>query len=157
MAQEIERKFLVIGDAWRKGAKRSHLSQGYLLAGKEKSVRIRLEDRRGTVTIKGRTHGLVRAEYEYEIPAKDARELLDTLCEKPLIEKTRHRLRVGGLVWEIDEFFGANAGLVVAEVELKSARQRIAFPPWIGKEVSKDPRYLNANLFKRPYRRWTRP
>jgi CYTH domain-containing protein len=154
MAREIERKFLVTGDDWRKGARRSRLSQGYLLAEKGRSVRVRLEDGRGTVTIKGAARGLIRAEYEYSIPARDARELLDRLCEKPLIEKTRHRVRFGGLVWEIDEFVGDNAGLIVAEVELTSARQKVPLPPWIGKEVTRDPRYLNANLFKNPYRRW---
>src|ERR1700723_3578792 len=119
MGREIERKFLVTGDGWRKGAKRSRLTQGYLLAEKKKSVRVRLEDGRGTVTIKGPSRGAGRAEYEYEIPAADARELLRTLCEKPLIEKTRSRVRFGGLIWEIDEFSGDNEGLIVAEVELK--------------------------------------
>ena len=154
MGREIERKFLVIGDGWRTGAKRSRLSQGYLYAGKDKSVRVRLEDGEGTVTIKGPAHGAGRAEYEYSIPAKDARELLRGLCEKPLIEKTRSRTRYGGLIWEIDEFGGDNKGLVVAEVELRRAVQKVALPPWVGKEVTRDPRYLNSNLFKRPYRRW---
>lgn len=156
MGREIERKFLVTSNDWRKGARRSRLRQGYLLAGKEKSVRVRLEGGRGTVTIKGRAKGLIRAEYEYAIPARDARALLDLLCEKPLIEKTRHRVRHAGLLWEIDEFFGDNAGLIVAEAELRTARQKVALPPWAGKEVTRDPRYLNANLFKNPYRRWKR-
>jgi CYTH domain-containing protein len=156
MGREIERKFLVTGDGWRKGAKRSRLSQGYLYAGKDKSVRVRLEDESGTVTIKGPTRGAVRAEYEYAIPAKDARELLRSLCQKPLIEKMRSRVRFGGLVWEIDEFAGDNQGLVVAEVELRSAGRKVSLPPWVGKEVTRDPRYLNANLFKRPFRRWPR-
>lgn len=155
MGREIERKFLVTGDGWRKGAKRSRLSQGYLYAGKDKSVRVRLEDGRGTVTIKGPTRGSGRAEYEYAIPVRDARELLRDLCEKPLIEKTRCRVRNAGLVWEIDEFAGDNQGLVVAEVELRRAGQRVALPPWAGKEVTRDPRYLNANLFKFPYKKWT--
>lgn len=154
MGREIERKFLTTGGGWRKGAKRSRLSQGYLLAEKKKSVRVRLEDGRGTVTIKGPARGGGRDEYEYVIPAKDARELLDRLCEKPLIEKTRHRVRHRGLVWEIDEFAGANKGLVVAEVELRRAGQKVALPPWIGREVTDDPRYLNANLFKNPYKTW---
>jgi adenylate cyclase len=154
MGREIERKFLVAGDGWRKGAKRSRLSQGYLYAGKDKSVRVRLEDGRGTVTIKGPSRGAGRAEYEYSIPAKDAREMLRELCEKPLIEKTRFRVRFGGLVWEIDEFAGDNAGLVVAEVELKRAGQKVSLPPWIGREVTRDSRYLNANLFKNPYKNW---
>ncbi|HXT01174.1 MAG TPA: CYTH domain-containing protein [Elusimicrobiota bacterium] len=154
MGREIERKFLVKGEGWRKGAKRSRLSQGYLLAQKGKSVRVRLEDGRGTVTIKGPSRGAGRAEYEYPIPADDARELLRDLCEKPLIEKTRHRVKHGGLIWEVDEFAGANRGLIVAEVELSRTRQKVALPPWIGKEVTGDPRYLNANLFKKPYRSW---
>jgi adenylate cyclase len=117
-------------------------------------VRVRLEDGRGTVTIKGPARGAARAEFEYAIPAKDARELLRDLCEKPLIEKTRSRVRYAGLVWEIDEFAGDNEGLVVAEVELRRAGQKVALPPWTGKEVTRDPRYLNANLFKKPYRSW---
>jgi CYTH domain-containing protein len=156
MGREIERKFLVMGEGWRKGAKRSRLSQGYLLAEKGKSARVRLEDGRGTLTIKGPTRGAGRAEYEYAIPASDARELLRTLCEKPLIVKTRSRVRFGGLIWEIDEFSGDNEGLVVAEVELRRGNQKVALPPWVGKEVTRDPRYLNANLFKRPYRSWPR-
>lgn len=154
MGREIERKFLVTGGGWRKGAKRSRLSQGYLLAEKKKSVRVRLEDGRGTVTIKGQTRGAGRAEYEYAVPARDARELLRDLCEKPLIEKTRSRVRYRGLLWEVDEFAGDNQGLVVAEVELRRAGQRIALPAWAGAEVTRDPRYLNANLSKNPYKKW---
>ena len=154
MGREIERKFLVVGDAWRAGAARSRLRQGYLCAEKGKSVRVRLEDGRATVTIKGPARGAARAEYEYPIPAKDARELLSRLCERPLIEKTRSRVRHAGLVWEVDEFGGDNRGLVVAEVELRRAGQKVALPPWVGKEVTNDPRYLNSNLFRKPYRRW---
>ena len=153
MGLEIERKFLVKGGGWRKSAKRSRLSQGYLVAEKGKSVRVRLEDGRGTITIKGPARGAARAEYEYAIPAKDAREILRRLCG-PLIEKTRYRVRRGGLVWEIDVFAGANRGLIVAEVELRRASQKVSLPPWAGKEVTGDPRYLNANLFKKPYRSW---
>ncbi|MFI5361677.1 MAG: CYTH domain-containing protein [Elusimicrobiota bacterium] len=156
MGREIERKFLVVGEVWRKGARRSLLSQGYLCAAKDKSVRVRLEDGRGSVTIKGKSRGAGRAEFEYSIPAKDARELLRDHCEKPLIEKTRSRVRFGGLVWEVDEFHGDNRGLVVAEVELRRSGQKVALPPWVGKEVTDDPRYLNSNLFKKPYRRWQR-
>ncbi|MFI5362800.1 MAG: CYTH domain-containing protein [Elusimicrobiota bacterium] len=155
MGREIERKFLVTGTGWRKGAKRSRLSQGYLYAGRDKSVRVRLEDGHGTVTIKGPTRGAGRAEYEYAIPASDARELLRGLCEKPLIEKNRSRVRFGGLIWEVDEFSGDNEGLVVAEVELRRAGQKVSLPSWVGKEVTNDPRYLNANLFKSPYKSWT--
>ncbi|HEX4047088.1 MAG TPA: CYTH domain-containing protein, partial [Elusimicrobiota bacterium] len=113
-----------------------------------------LEDGRGTVTIKGPSRGASRAEYEYAVPARDARELLARLCEKPLIEKSRYRVRRGGLVWEIDVFGGDNSGLVVAEVELKRPGQKVELPPWLGREVTRDPRYLNANLFKVPYKKW---
>lgn len=156
MAKEIERKFLVTGNGWRKGGRRSRLRQGYLCASKERSVRVRLEDGAGTLTIKGPARGAARDEYEYPIPARDAARLLDGLCEKPLIEKTRTRVRFKGLVWEVDEFSGDNRGLVVAEVELDRAGQTAVLPPWAGKEVTRDPRYLNANLFKNPYRRWAR-
>jgi CYTH domain-containing protein len=154
MGRELERKFLVTGDGWRKGGKRSRLRQGYLCASRERSVRVRLEDGRGTITIKGPAEGIARPEYEYRIPARDAARMLSRLCERPLIEKTRTRVRFGGLVWEIDEFAGDNAGLVVAEVELPRADRRVALPPWAGAEVTDDPRYLNANLFKNPYRNW---
>ncbi|MDE2142387.1 MAG: CYTH domain-containing protein [Elusimicrobia bacterium] len=156
MGKEIERKFLVTGDGWRKGGRRSRLRQGYLCATKERSARVRLENGIGTITIKGPARWNVRAEFEYRIPARDAAELLDRLCEQPLIKKTRTRVRAGRLVWEIDEFEGANKGLVVAEVELARAGQRVALPPWVGKEVTHDARYLNANLFKKPYRTWAR-
>ena len=154
MGREIERKFLVTGEGWRKGAKRSRLSQGYLLAEKKKSARVRLEDGRGTLTIKGASKGAGRAEFEYPIPARDARELLRDHCEQPLIEKTRWRVRYRGLLWEVDVFEGANCGLVVAEVELRRADQKVALPPWVGKEVTRDARYLNANLFKKPHKTW---
>ena len=157
MAQEIERKFLVTGDGWRKGGRRSRLRQGYLCASKARSVRVRLEDGVGTLTIKGPAKGAVRAEYEHRIPAREAAQLLERLCERPLIEKTRTRVKFGGLLWEVDEFAGDNQGLIVAEVELTRENQRVALPPWVGKEVTRDARYLNANLFKTPYRRWARP
>jgi adenylate cyclase len=156
MGREIERKFLVVGDGWRKGGKRSRLRQGYLCASRERSVRVRLEDGVGTVTVKGPARKNVRLEYEYRIPARDAAELLDRLCERPLIEKTRARVKSGGILWEVDEFHGDNRGLIVAEVELARAGQKVALPEWVGREVTDDPRYLNANLFKRPYRTWAR-
>ncbi|MFI5346291.1 MAG: CYTH domain-containing protein [Elusimicrobiota bacterium] len=156
MGREIERKFLVTGDGWRKGGRRSRLRQGYLCASKERSVRVRLENGVGSVTIKGPARKNVRLEYEYRIPAREAAELLDRLCERPLIEKTRTRVKAGGLIWEIDEFSGDNRGLIVAEVELARAGQKVVLPPWVGKEVTRDARYLNANLFKTPYRGWAR-
>jgi adenylate cyclase len=153
MGLEIERKFLVAGNAWRGRGRASRLRQGYLCASRERSVRVRLDGRAGTLTIKGPARGAARAEFEYEVPACDAAALL-ALCEKPLIDKTRTRARFGGLLWEIDEFHGANRGLVVAEVELSRAGQRVRLPPWVGAEVTDDPRYLNASLFRKPYRSW---
>ena len=144
MGLEIERKFLVVGRAWRKG-RGVLLRQGYLSTVPERTVRIRLEGRRGWITVKGLTKGAVRSEFEYPLPAADARELL-AMCEKPLLEKTRRRLRFGGRVWDVDEFHGRLAGLVVAEVELPRADARVTLPPWAGKEVTGDARYYNANL-----------
>ena len=153
MGKEIERKFLVEGDGWRAG-KGTAYRQGYLSTVKERSVRVRVAGDKAMLTIKGLTIGATRSEYEYEIPVRDAEEMLDNLCERPLIEKRRYKIDHGGLTWEVDEFFGENQGLVVAEVELKSEGQAIEFPPWIGKEVTDDPRYFNVNLVQRPYKTW---
>jgi CYTH domain-containing protein len=153
MSKEIERKFLVEGDRWRT-AKGTTYRQGYLSTVKERSVRVRLAGDKAFLTIKGLTKGATRSEYEYEIPVRDAEEMLDKLCERPLIEKRRYKIEHAGLTWEVDEFFGENQGLVVAEVELKSEDQAIDRPPWIGKEVTDDPRYYNVNLVKHPYREW---
>ena len=98
--------------------------------------------------------GATRAEYEYPIPIADCNAMLDTLAEKPLIEKTRYKIKHGNLTWEIDEFFGENKGLIVAEVELESEDQAFAKPEWVGEEVTGDPRYFNANLIKHPYAKW---
>ncbi|MEI7482705.1 MAG: CYTH domain-containing protein [Elusimicrobiota bacterium] len=154
MGKEIERKFLVKGDAWRGLAKPVKYRQGYLSTVKERTVRVRTIDAAGYLTIKGVTTGVTRVEYEYEIPAAEADEMLTGLCEKPLIEKTRRTIELGGLTWEVDEFFGDNQGLIVAEVELKSADQEIAKPDWVGPEVSGDPRYFNSNLIKLPFTKW---
>jgi len=154
MAKEIERKFLVNGDEWRKGATGSVYHQGYLCHTPERTVRVRLATGRGFVTIKGVTKGAVRDEFEYEVPAADAEAMLAHLCEKPLIVKTRYLVKHAGLTWEIDEFHGDNAGLIVAEVELQSADQQIEKPAWIGLEVTDDPRYYNANLVNRPFKAW---
>ena len=106
------------------------------------------------MTVKGITQGSSRAEYEYEIPFADANEMIDTLCERPIIEKTRYRLPQDDIVWEIDEFEGDNRGLTVAEVELKDEHQSVTMPDWIGQEVTDDPRYFNANLVKKPFSTW---
>ncbi len=154
MGKEIERKFLVNGDGWRALAEPVKYRQGYLSTVKERTVRVRTIDDKGYLTIKGITTGVTRAEYEYEIPAADADRMLTDLCEKPLIEKSRSTIALGGLDWEVDEFFGDNQGLIVAEVELQSADQAVAKPAWVGQEVSGDSRYFNSNLIKKPFTRW---
>ena len=154
MGREIERKFLVADSSWKGGATGTLYRQGYLSDVKERTVRVRIAGDRGFLTVKGKSRGLTRAEFEYAIPAEDAAAMLDGLCEKPLIEKTRYRVPFGAHTWEVDEFHGANAGLVVAEVELASADEEPALPPWVGREVSRDARYFNANLVKRPFTTW---
>jgi adenylate cyclase len=154
MGTEIERKFLVKGDSWRAQARGKRYRQGYLSTVKERTVRVRVAGEQGFVTIKGVTVGAARAEYEYEIPLPDANEMLDRLCERPLVEKTRYRIPQGDVVWEIDEFAGDNRGLIVAEVELKDERQTVTLPEWIGEEVTGDPRYFNANLVAKPFTTW---
>ena len=154
MGKEIEKKFLIKNDGWREGAKGTKYRQGYLSTVKERTVRVRTIDDRGFLTIKGVNVGAVRAEYEYEIPAKDADEMLTDLCEKPLIEKNRYKISYKNLVWEIDEFFGDNNGLIVAEVELTDENQSIDLPSWIGEEVTGDPKYFNSSLIKHPYSKW---
>ena len=155
MAREIERKFLVTGDAWRGQGPGTRYRQGYLSTDAERTVRVRTAGGTGFITVKGLTEGTARPEYEYEIPLADADELLDHLCLRPLVEKTRYRIPAGDVVWEVDEFDGANRGLVVAEVELRTEDQVVPLPDWIGAEVSGDPRYYNANLVARPFSTWT--
>jgi adenylate cyclase len=154
MGKEIERKFLIKGDAWRFQARGTFYRQGYLNSAMERTVRIRTIDDKAFLTIKGLTVGATRSEYEYEIPPADCNAMLDVLAEKPLIEKKRYKVPFEGLTWEIDEFFGDNAGLIVAEVELKSEAQAFNRPEWVGEEVTADPRYFNSNLIKHPYTRW---
>ncbi|KAF1080508.1 MAG: Adenylate cyclase [Candidatus Rifleibacterium amylolyticum] len=154
MGKEIERKYLVKSTEWKNLAKGTSYRQGYLSTVKERTVRVRTIDDKGFLTIKGITVGASRAEYEYEIPAADANAMLSNLCEKPLIEKNRYKIAHAGLTWEVDEFFGDNNGLIVAEVELTSENQKIELPAWIGEEVTSDPRYFNSNLTKNPYKNW---
>jgi adenylate cyclase len=154
MGLEIEKKFLVTGTAWKALAAGVLTRQGYLSSDAERTVRVRIAGDQGFLTVKGKSRGLTRAEFEYAIPVEDAAAMLDGLCEKPLIEKTRYRVPFGSHTWEVDEFHGANAGLVVAEVELASADEEPALPPWVGREVSRDARYFNANLVKRPFTTW---
>jgi adenylate cyclase len=154
MGTEIERKFLVRGDAWRSLAKGTRYRQGYLNSAQERTVRLRTAEDRAFLTIKGISAGATRAEYEYPIPLEDGNAMLDTLVEKPIIEKTRYKIQREGLTWEVDEFYGENQGLIVAEVELASEDQAIVKPEWVGIEVTGDPRFYNANLIRHPYTRW---
>jgi adenylate cyclase len=153
MGQEIERKFLVKGIAWRNGDGVS-IRQGYLHNEVDGTVRVRTKGEHAYLTVKGSTSGITRLEFEYEIPLEEADQILDELCQKPLIEKTRYEVHVGRFKWEIDEFLGENAGLVVAEVELEDEDQEFPRPDWLGEEVSGDFRYQNANLVKHPYSKW---
>lgn len=152
MAIEIERKFLVRGDAWR-DAPPVFYSQGYLNRDKARTVRVRIAGEEAFLTIKGASVGARRAEFEYPIPVWDARELL-AMCEQPLIEKNRRKLLHEGFVWEVDEFLGENFGLVVAEIELPSEDTAFAKPDWLGAEVTDDARYFNSNLSRTPFTRW---
>ncbi|MCB9087189.1 MAG: CYTH domain-containing protein [Calditrichae bacterium] len=156
MGREIERKFLVKDDGWRKGAVGKLYCQGYISRDEQRAVRVRIVEDQGFLTIKGRHNDLTRLEFEYEIPLTDARELLDTLCQPPLIEKTRYRVNYAGNIWEIDVFSGDNAGLIVAEIELSREDQPFELPSWAGREVTGDPRYLNTNLSKHPYLQWSK-
>ncbi len=154
MAREIERKFLVKDNTWRGQDAGKHYRQGYLSTVKERTVRVRSAGDKAYLTIKGITVGASRPEYEYEIPVARQNEMLDQLCERPLIEKTRYRIPHDGLVWEIDEFEGDNRGLITAEVQLKDEHQSVALPAWIGEEVTANPRYFNANLVAKPFTTW---
>lgn len=156
MSAEIERKFRVVGDAWRTLGTGTPFRQGFLSTIKERVVRVRRAGEKGSITVKGVTRGITRLEFDYEIPAADADRMLDDLCHQPIIEKTRYRIDHGGLTWEVDEFAGENAGLIVAEVELTSEEQAFDKPGWVGEEVSGDPRYFNSNLVSHPYNRWQR-
>ena len=154
MSLEIERKFLVRGEGWRAHGSGIPYRQGYLSTVPERTVRVRLIRDKGYLTIKGIAVGATRAEYEYEIPAGEASEMLDNLCERPLIEKMRYRVEHQGLTWEIDVFDGDNTGLIIAEVELEEEHQAIMLPDWVGEEVTGDPRYYNANLIADPFTGW---
>jgi adenylate cyclase len=161
MGIEIERKFLVLSDAWRAGVSRSvRMAQGYLndhaavAAGTQlASVRVRVGDGRGWLNLKSREAGPSRQEFEYEIPLADAHALL-ALCVGAPIDKVRHYVPFGGHTWEVDEFAGENAGLVVAEIELEGVDAPFARPDWVGAEVTDQPRYYNLALAARPFGRW---
>ena len=156
MGIEIERKFLVANDAWRAQVKSSTvMRQGYLSTGNGRSVRVRLAGERAVLTIKKRVGDATRLEFEYDIPADDAVVLLDQVCQRPLVEKTRHVLEFDGMTWEVDVFEGENEGLVLAEVELENETSSLSVPAWAGEEVTNDSRYYNANLVTSPFKDWS--
>ena len=154
MGVEIERKFLLANEGWRGQGHPTLMRQGYLVADPVRTVRVRIEGERAVITIKGKTTGASRGEWEYEIPVPDATELLDGLCEQPQVEKIRHRIDHAGHTWEVDEFLGLNAGLVVAEIELGAEDEAFEKPDWIGAEVTGDKRYYNSSLIRMPYSQW---
>lgn len=156
MATEIERKFLLVSDDWRRLSNRSErLVQGYLSRADNGSVRVRIRGERAELNIKSTRDGIHRLEYEYQIPLDDARQLLAEVALKPLIEKTRYWVEYEGATWEIDVFHGDNDGLVLAELELTDADQPFSRPPWIGREVSTDRRYYNTYLSEHPFQSWS--
>lgn len=156
MGIEIERKFLVAGDGWRQQAtQQTRFSQGYLSRDPARTVRVRIAGEAAFLTIKGKTTGATRAEFEYAVPVADAQQLL-ALSDGPVVEKIRHLCPFAGMTWEVDEFLGANAGLVVAEIELASEHQAFERPAWLGDEVTGDGRYVNANLAVNPFSSWSR-
>ena len=141
-------------DAWRGQAIGAPYRQGYISATREHTVRVRTVADRGFLTVKSARRGAVRDEFEYEIPVEDARTMMADLCAKPLVEKQRYKIAHQGLVWEVDEFEGANKGLIIAEIELSSEDQQFTLPEWIDREVTGDPRYYNAALAAHPYSEW---
>jgi len=155
MATEIERKFLILNQDWQEYTKSElHIVQGYLATNEFSSTRIRIQNDKANINIKSATLGITRTEFEYSIPVDDARLMLDDLCIKPVIEKTRFTVEHMGHTWEIDVFSGDNEGLIVAEIELSSPDEAFEKPSWIGEEVSNDARYYNACLVNNPYKNW---
>lgn len=155
MPVEIERKYLLKHDGWRQHIQHSaRIRQGYLGAMARASVRIRIEGDKANINIKSAELSLRRMEYEYAIPVDEANEMLDKLCESPQIDKFRHLVKQGAHTWEIDEFCGDNAGLIVAEIELTAEDEVFELPSWAGEDVTQDPRYYNVNLVKHPFNSW---
>lgn len=155
MAQEIERKFLVVGEFKSQAFSQSRIAQGYICSAPGRTVRIRIRDEKGYLTIKGASNasGTSRYEWEKEIPLSEAEELM-ALCEPGIIDKTRYLLRCGSQIFEVDEFYGDNVGLIIAEVELKSEDEFFERPSFVGEEVTGDLRYYNSQLMKKPYKDW---
>ncbi len=155
MGQEIEHKFLVVGDDWRSQVRSStRIVQGYLAHTDRATIRVRIRSEKAYLTLKGPSSGIARSEYEYPIPVADAQAMLDEMAAGPVVDKVRHLIDVDGFTWELDVFAGENSGLVMAEVEVPSADTEFPLPEWAGQEVSDDPRYYNVNLAQNPYRNW---
>ena len=154
MGLEIERKFLVKQDKWQPPNQGKIYRQGYIRTHNGNTVRARVAGDKGYLTLKSKIKGNTRSEFEYPIPLADAEEMLNTLCDRPLIEKIRYQVDIDGLCWEIDQFLGDNEGLLIAEVELQSEDQTISLPPWVDQEVTQDMRYYNSNLAQNPYKNW---
>jgi len=154
MAVEIERKFLVDPARWKPQGAGVLYRQGYLSTARERVVRVLIAGSKAFSIIKGLTENISRLEFEYPVPLADAAVLLDRLCQRPLIEKTRYQQRVGDHDWSVDLFPGDNDGLILAEIELSSEAETFGRPPWVGQEVSADPRYYNANLSTNPFKAW---
>ena len=154
MGKEIEKKFLIKNQDYKKLSKGITVKQGYLSRDPDQVVRVRVYGSKGFITVKGKNIGTVRSEYEYEIPFGDAEEIIDILCERPIIEKYRYHIEMSGFVWEVDQFLGENEGLIIAEIELPAEDTPFPKPDWIGEEVSGDPKYFNSNLVKRPFKNW---
>jgi adenylate cyclase len=151
---EIERKFLVTDESWKALGSGVLLRQAYLSSHPDRVVRVRIQGDSAMLTIKSRAVGATRGEWEYPIPIEDAHQFVNELCERPIIEKYRYRITYQDMVWEVDEFLGGNAGLVVAEIELSAEHQPFSKPDWVGQEVTHDARYFNANLLHHPYTKW---
>lgn len=154
MAREIERKFLVKNDSWKNGRPGLPCRQGYLVTGEDITVRVRILGDEGYLTVKGRTEGISRDEFEYRIPVADAEAMLGRMSRGWTVEKIRYHVEVKGFIWDVDEFLGGNKGLVLAEVELKDEDQQPEFPDWLGQEVTGEVRYYNAYLAGNPYSTW---
>ena len=154
MATEIERKFLVNSDEYKKLALPVYYRQGYLSASTTSVVRVRIAGKKAYLTIKGKTKGLTRDEFEYEIPVVEANEMLSKMAITTIIEKNRYIIEFAGNTWEVDEFLGDNTGLVIAEIELQSENTSFDKPAWIEKEVSGESRYFNSSLSQNPYKNW---
>jgi len=156
MPIEIERKFLLKNQDWREKVSYAYrIRQGYFGEVGKASIRIRIQDKKANINIKSATLSMTRQEYEYEIPLNEAEEMLNQLCKQPQVDKTRFIVEQPPHRWEIDEFYGENEGLLVAEIELNDEAEVFEKPAWIGEEVTEDPRFYNVNLIKHPYKDWS--